>query len=244
VLCLHETAATSAVWRALADKLGAGARLVAYDRPGWGESPAPETFARTTVGEQAAIAAAVLADREAAPAVLCGAGLGAVAALDLSVRRPELVSGCVLIEPPLLAFVPAATEALATAADLVRDAVADGGREAALDHYLGGGLGVLSAGAERIPAPARAGGPRAVQALFGELAAVPGWELPLGEFGVAAAPSLVVVGTDTHPLVREASYGLSRALARSELRTTGPGLPHHDRAAELAALVIEVAESA
>ena len=33
-------------------------------------------------------------------------------ALDLLLRRPELVAGTLLIEPPLLQLLPAATEAL------------------------------------------------------------------------------------------------------------------------------------
>jgi pimeloyl-ACP methyl ester carboxylesterase len=224
--------------------LAGEARAIAYDRPGWGRSPAPETYVRTTVGEQSALAEALLTERDAAPAVLVGAGLGAVTALDLSLRNPRLVVGAVLVEPPLLAFVPAATEALSEAADLVRDAVAGGGREAALERHLAGGLGILSAGAERVPEPARAHGEAAAQSLFAELAAVPSWDLPLAEMSVASRPSVVAVGADTAPLIREAATGLTGALARSELREVGGGLPHHDQAADIAALAMEVAEAA
>jgi pimeloyl-ACP methyl ester carboxylesterase len=244
VLCMHETGATGEVWRALADALRGSGRTIAFDRPGWGRSPAPETYVRTTVGEQASAAAAVLAERATRPVVLCGAGLGAVAALELALRRPELVAGSVLVEPPLLAFVPEATEALATAADLVREAVADGGRDEALARYHAGELGILSAGAERLPDAARANGPDAAQSLFAELAAVPGWELPLAELSLAPRPSVVVVGADTDGLVRRAAEGLTAATAHAELRDVGPGLPHHDQAANMAALVVEVAEAA
>jgi pimeloyl-ACP methyl ester carboxylesterase len=240
VLCVHETGATGEVWRALADRLAPEARLIAFDRPGWGASPASETYVRTTVGEQASVAASVLGDRGAGPAVVCGAGLGAVVALELAIHSPDVVVGTVLVEPPLLAFVPEATEALSTAADLVREAVADGGREEALARFMTGGLGALSAGAERIPEQAR--DRRAAQALFAELAAVPAWEVPLAALAVEAKPSAVVVGADTPELHRRAAEGLARALAHSELRELGPGLPHHDRAADLAALVAEVAE--
>ena len=243
VLCLHETGATAEVWRPLAAALDGRARTIAYDRPGWGATPAPATYVRTTVGEQAAIAAAVLADRGAAPAILCGAGIGAVAALELAVRRPELVVGAVLVEPPLLAFLPAATEALSEAAALVRDAVADGGRAAALDRFQAGGLGVIGAGAGRIPESARARGPQAAQTLFAELAAVPAWALPLGELATAPRPGAIVVGSDTPPLVRDAARALAATLVRAELREVGAGLPHHDRPTELAALAVEVAEA-
>ncbi len=241
VLCLHETGATSEVWRALADALESRARVIAYDRPGWGASPTPDTYVRTTVGEQAATAASVLVDRNAAPAVLCGAGIGAVAALDVTVRRPGLALGAVLIEPPLLAFVPAATEAMSGAAALVRDAVADGGRRSALDRYHEGGLGILSPGAGRIPDTARDRGERAPASLFAELGAVPSWELPAQELGDARVPTAIIVGAETPPLVREAALGLSGALARSELIELGPGLPHHDQAPQAADVVMTLA---
>jgi pimeloyl-ACP methyl ester carboxylesterase len=243
VLCLHETGATAAVWEPLAGLLAPTARVIAYDRPGWGSTPAPETYVRTTVGEQSALAASLLADRDAAPAVLIGAGLGAVAALDLSLRSPELVVGCVLVEPPLLAFVPEATEALSEAADRVREAVADGGRERALERHLAGALGILSAGAERIPAPVADRDARAAHALFAELSTVPAWELPLPAMSVASRPTAVVVGADTPALVRRAGARLTGALARSELREVGGGLPHHDQAPDVAAVAMEVAES-
>jgi hypothetical protein len=54
---------------------------------------------------------------------------------------------------------------------------------------------------------------------------------------------VVVVGADTAPLVREAATRLTGALTRSELREVGTGLPHHEQAADLAALAVEVAES-
>jgi pimeloyl-ACP methyl ester carboxylesterase len=215
--------------------------VIAFDRPGWGASPAPETYVRTTVGEQASVAASVLSERGAAPAVVCGAGIGAVVALELVVHRPDLVAGTVLIEPPLLAFVPEATEGLSAAADLVREAVNDGGREEALARFASGRLGLLSAGAERIPEPAR--DPSAVRALFAELAAVPAWEVPLAELATVAGPSAVVTGADTPPLHRRAAARLTAALARAELCDVGPGLPHHDQVADVAALVVEIAET-
>jgi pimeloyl-ACP methyl ester carboxylesterase len=243
VVCLHETAATSEVWRSLADDLEGRARVIAYDRPGWGQSGAPATYGRTTVGEQAEVAAAVIVEAGVAPAIACGAGLGAVAALDLLVRRPELVAGAVLVEPPLLAFVPEATSGLAEAAELVREAVAEGGRERALELYSAGRLGAISAGAERIPAPARAVGEGAAASLFAELAAVPAWSVGLRELALATRPSVIVRGSDTPELLHDAASGLAGALARCELRDVGPGLPHHDGSADVAQLAIEVAES-
>ena len=96
--------------------------------------------------------------RAAAPAVVCGAGIGAVIALDLLLRRPELVAGAVLVEPPLLALLPEATEALSRGPR----GAAGGGRRprrarARWTLYLSGGLG----GAR---APERSGCPTALTA--------------------------------------------------------------------------------
>src|SRR5204863_1004911 len=96
VLCVHETAASSEAWRPLAGAIGDRARTIAYDRRGWGRSGAPEPYTRTTIHEQSEDAAQVLQEAGAADALICGAGLGAVAALDLAVRRPELVRAAVL----------------------------------------------------------------------------------------------------------------------------------------------------
>jgi pimeloyl-ACP methyl ester carboxylesterase len=243
VVCIHETAATAEVWRPLADALAGRRRVIAFDRPGWGASPAPVPYERTTVGEQANVAAGVIEARADAPAVVCGAGLGAVATLELLLRRPELVAGAVLVEPPLLAFVPAATDALSEAADLVREAVAEGGRELALERYAAGRLGALSVGAERIPPDSRATGSSAPASLFAELAAVPAWGFELHQLALSSRPSVIVRGGDTPRLLDEAARGLAGVLARSELRAVGGGLPHHDRAGEVAELVIEVSES-
>ena len=244
VLCIHETGATSEVWRPVAEALEASARVIAYDRPGWGRSSAPDTYLRTTIGEQATVAAGVLTERERSPALVCGAGLGAVVALELLLRHGDRASAALLVEPPLLAFVPEATDALSESAAQVRDAVADGGRREALARYLDGRLGALSAGAERIPQPARSGTRGSAEAsFFAELAAVPAWELPLPALAAARGPSLIVCGSQTPALVRRAAEGLASVLARSQRREVGPGLPHHDQAQDLAALVVELAES-
>src|ERR1700757_4440441 len=89
VLFVHETAVTGAEWEAVADAVSSRARAILYDRRGWGESGVPEDYGRTTVEEQSEDAAALLESLDARPAVVCGAGVGAVVALDLMLRRPD-----------------------------------------------------------------------------------------------------------------------------------------------------------
>lgn len=241
VLCLHESGTTGGIWGPLAEALSGHAVVLAPDRPGWGGEGAPEGYERTTVAEQAGFAGRLLKGGE--PAVVCGAGLGAVAALELLLGEPDLVAGAVLVEPPLLSFVREATEQLAADVALIRETVAASGREAAVDAYLAGRLPALGPGAGRIPRELADRGAGASRALIAELPAVPAWERSDAELANATKPTLVAVAADSPPFLADAARGLSRVLSRSDLRETEPGLPHFDRADELAAMVIEVAET-
>jgi pimeloyl-ACP methyl ester carboxylesterase len=245
VLCLHETAATGAVWDRLREAVDDDACLVDYDRRGWGESSAPDPYLRTTVAEQSEDAAALLEHLDAAPALLCGAGLGAVAALDLMQRRPELVRGAIVVEPPLLAFVADATEGLSADAARIRSAVAEGGPAAALELYLGGGLPSIGAGAGRIPSEVAALARRTPLSFFAELPAVPAWSVHPGELGGIAAPSRIVISASGPPLLERAAEQLAARLGNTELRRlAADGLPHVAAAPELAGVVRELLDAA
>jgi pimeloyl-ACP methyl ester carboxylesterase len=241
VLCIHETASAGTVWRHLEEALGREASVVDYDRRGWGESTAPDPYLRTTIEEQSEDAAALLQQLGAKRAVLCGAGLGAVAALDLMLRRAELVRGAVLIEPPLLAFVADATEGLSADAARIQAAVADGGPAAALDLYLGGGLPSLGAGAGRLPSQVAAVARRTPLSFFAELPAVPAWSVHPSGLGSTQVPSRIVLSASAPPLLERACEQLAERLGNTELRQIGAdGLPHVAGASELADVVREL----
>ncbi len=138
VLLVHGMAATAADWAPVTAALATEARVVAYDRRGYGASEAPQTYERTTVNEQAEDLVAVLAALGLAPAVLCGADLGALAVLDVLIRHPRLARAAVLVGPPLYAFVPAATEALSWERVVLEEKLREGGPRAAVAAYLGG----------------------------------------------------------------------------------------------------------
>lgn len=241
LLCVHETAAVADVWRPLADAIGERARTIAVDRRGWGASGAPEPYLRTTVQEQSEDVAEQIEELDAAPAIVCGAGIGAVAALDLALRRPADVRAAVLVEPPLFAFVPEATEVLSADGEAVRDAFQAGGAARVFEVYLTGALSALGPGAERIPEAIAAAAARRPMTLFAELAAVPAWDLPFKRLP-STVPVEVVVATSTPALVRAASEALAARLGPDsprEIETAG--LPQYDGAAELAELVLGLA---
>lgn len=108
-------------------------RVVLYDRRGYGDSGAPQPYLRTTVHEQAEDLAALIGALAAAPAVLVGADFGALVALDVALRRDELVHGVVLVDPPAYMFVPAAAEALGDDREALEQELRTGG-DAALER--------------------------------------------------------------------------------------------------------------
>jgi len=235
LLLLHETAATAAIWEPLIGAIGADARTIAPDRRGWGSSEAPEQYVATTVEEQAADGDALLREIDAGPAVVCGAGLGAVVALELLLRHRDLVRAAVVVEPPLLAFLPEATQGLAADRERIAEAVQRGGPEAAIDVYLGGGLPHLGPGAERIPDAVGAEARQRPLSLFAELGAVPAWSLRTAEMLATDARSRILVGASTPPIVRSASEQLALRLGGTELVDMGgDGLPHVSAAQESA----------
>jgi pimeloyl-ACP methyl ester carboxylesterase len=236
VLLVHETAAAAEVWRPLSAALGSDLRAIAYDRRGWGQSGAPEPYLRTTVEEQAADAVGLLTELDVESAIVCGAGLGAVVALELVLRRHDRVAGAALIEPPLLAFLPDATEGLSGDREAIERAVRDGGPAAALDIYLRGGLPHLGAGAERLPEKVGDSARARPLSLFAELPAVAGWTIRSADLLAVETPSRIVVGASTPPVLLRAGEQLHQRLGGSDLQWLGgEGLPHVTAAAELAA---------
>lgn len=244
VLCVHETATSSEVWRPLADALGQRARTIAYDRRGWGQSEVPESYLRTTVHEQSEDAARLLASSDAGAAVLCGAGLGAVAALDLLLRRSDLALGAALIEPPLLAFVEEATELLSEDGGALRQAVHAGGPTAGVALYLSGKLTALGPGAQRLPNALSAPARERPLSLFAELAAVPSWPLPLAGMDQNQLPARIVVSPSSPELLRRSAEKLAARLGHAELRELPGDRPAHLADPQgLATLILELLRS-
>jgi pimeloyl-ACP methyl ester carboxylesterase len=237
VLLVHETATTRAVWGPLIEALAPKARAISYDRRGWGGSSAPDDYRRTTIEEQSEDLAALVESVADGPAVLCGAGLGAVIALDLLIREPELVAGAVLIEPLLLQLIPLATEALSD--DRGRLEVVAGAGENVIGLYLSGGLPALGPGITRLPEELTGAGRQHPASLVAELGIAAGWRTPLPRLGAAERPSAIVTALSTPPLLRDVAAALAERLASTAVREldSGEAPPHlgaADRVAEIA----------
>ncbi len=205
VLLVHGMAADAAGWESALDALAGEARVIAFDRRGYGGSGAPEPYERTTVNEQAEDAAALLRELDAAPAVLWAEDFGALVALDLLGRHASLVRGAVLVAPPLFALRPEATEPLAEERLALEDALREHGPEAAVERWLAGRLPAAS--------PAQLARARAAhRAFFADYGGLASWPVTRRELGAIAAPVAVLAGEAPAPHVRATAAALAGLL--------------------------------
>ncbi|MDX6664959.1 MAG: hypothetical protein QOG68_1165 [Solirubrobacteraceae bacterium] len=217
VLLVHDMACDAAALAPLAEKLAPGARVIAYDRRGYGGSGVPVPYGATTVNEQAEDAAAVLRACADAPAVVCGHGFGALIALDLVTRHADLLAGAVLAEPPLFAFVPAATEVLSAERLALEEALREGGPELAVERWLGPDAD-----------PGRVQRARAAHvAFFADLAGLATWPVTRGLLRAVDLPAVVVTWASTPSHVGAAADALAGLMPHAR----------RDREGDLAAAV-------
>ena len=173
---------------------GLSGRVIAYDRRGYGDSGAPEQYARATVAEHTEDLAALLRGLDAAPALLVGEDFGALVVLDAAIRHAGLVRGAVLVDPPVYWFVAEATSVLSEQHAGLERVVRDEGPEAAVRWW-------------RPDAPA--GSARGFFADFGALTTL---EHPPSALRAVTVPIAVVSSPGARPHDRAASDALLRVL--------------------------------
>jgi pimeloyl-ACP methyl ester carboxylesterase len=207
VVLVHGMADDAAGWTATVEALAGEARVIAYDRRGYGASQAPEPYGTTTVSEQAEDAAALVRGLDAAPAIICGRDLGALVCLDVAKRHRPTVRALALIDPPLFAFVPAATEALAEERQALEGWLRDHGPAGAVERWLG----TRNAGADRV-ARARA----AAGAFFADYGALATWPVRRRDLRALDVPAAVLDSPGAPEHQRQASAALVRLLPEAE----------------------------
>jgi pimeloyl-ACP methyl ester carboxylesterase len=205
VLLVHGIAHDARAWEEVIAGLGERARAIAYDRRGYGASGAPDPYERTTVNEQAEDAATVVRALGAAPVVACGADLAALVCLDLAQRHRELVRAVVAIDPPLYAFAPRATEALAAQRIMLEEALREGGPEEAVSAFLA----QTGAGDERLQR-ARA----AASAFFADYAGLATWPVTRRELRQLEVPLAVLTSSSAPRYTLEAADALAALASR------------------------------
>jgi pimeloyl-ACP methyl ester carboxylesterase len=211
VLLIHGLASDAEAMAPVAQALATEARVIAYDRRGYGASGAPEPYLGTTIQEQAQDAAALLGALDLGPAVLCGDGFGALIALDLAKRHRVLVRAAVLSDPPLFMFVPEATERLGAQHAELEAAVREGGPEAGVEVWLGG----------RAHAPALERARAAHRAFFADYAGLASWPVTRRELRALDLPAVVLTGPWSPPHVVAAADALAGLLPAARREDDG-----------------------
>jgi pimeloyl-ACP methyl ester carboxylesterase len=211
LLLIHDIGSDARDLAGLAGDLAPYARVITYDRRGYGGSGAPVPYEATTVHEQAEDAACVLAAVAGEPAVVCGLGFGALVALDLVTRHRTAVAGAVLADPPLFAFVAAATEALSRERALLEEALREGGPALAVERWLG-------ADAD----PGRVDRARAAQrAFFADLAGLASWPVTRGALRALDVEATVVTRPDAPAHVIAAADAVTGLMPAARRDTGG-----------------------
>jgi pimeloyl-ACP methyl ester carboxylesterase len=189
----------------------AGARAIAYDRRGYGQSGAPEPYHGTTVEEQAEDAAALLRALDAAPAVVAGDGFGALVALDLAKRHAALVRAVVLSDPALLALVPEATEVLSEQRAEIEEALRAHGPAAGVEAWLGG----------RVEGEALERARAAPRGFFADYAGLATWATSRRELRALTLPAVVLTGPESPSHIVAAADALEALLPGATRRADG-----------------------
>jgi pimeloyl-ACP methyl ester carboxylesterase len=97
VLLIHPAGATASTWGPATEELARIGRVIAFDRRGYARSGGEPA---RSVATHTADAAALLEHLGTPPAVVVGTSAGAAIAVDLAVRRPDLVRAVVAHEFP------------------------------------------------------------------------------------------------------------------------------------------------
>jgi pimeloyl-ACP methyl ester carboxylesterase len=211
VFLVHGLASDAAGFEPLRRALDGRATTVAYDRRGYGSSGAPELYTATTVSEQTEDAAALLGGLDLAPALAVGDGFGALIVLDLLRRHPGLVAAAVVADPPLLAFVPAATEVLSAERARLEQAVRDGGPAAAVEAWLDG----------RAAAGPLARARAAHRGFVADFAGLASWPVTRRELRAIGQPLVVLTGPDSPPHIVAAADALAALAPAARRRHDG-----------------------
>ncbi|MBF6606123.1 MAG: alpha/beta hydrolase [Chloroflexi bacterium] len=148
LVLLHATLSSSAQLQSLADRLAASFTVIAVDRRGSGESrpPGAPPPGPIDVAVHVDDLAAILAAERVEPILAVGHSYGGCLALEFAARRPGLITGSWVYEPP---YAPIGGPAVrATLADVARRTAAAGrrgGQGAAAEAFLSavGGAGAI-----------------------------------------------------------------------------------------------------
>lgn len=97
ILLIHPAGAIASTWGSVAEELAHIGWVVTYDRRGYSRSPGQPVH---SIPRHTADAVELLDTLHARPAVVVGTSVGATIAIDLALRRPDLVRTVIAYESP------------------------------------------------------------------------------------------------------------------------------------------------
>lgn len=229
VLLIHGSAADSTTWsiQLASPVLAQRFSLIAYDRP-----------MLTSVEGQAAVAEAHLT-KHAPRALIVGSSFGAVVALELIRRTPQL--GAVLIEPPMGATDDAPAAPAAFLAEYDRRALEQGG-PAAAEFFLRTVLG--DAAFERMPRAYRERATAKYDEIRADSAALIAYKPRYAELRAVETPVLLLGGERSAPYFRPTLEALRAHLpsARLEILAGAGHMLHAEASRRFAELLTTFAD--
>jgi pimeloyl-ACP methyl ester carboxylesterase len=95
ILLIPPAGATASTWGPVTEEFARIGRVITYDRPGYARTGGEPV---RLVSTRTADAAAIVEYLQAAPAVVVGTSAGATIAVDVAVRRPDLVQAIIAHE--------------------------------------------------------------------------------------------------------------------------------------------------
>lgn len=203
---IHGMCGDARVWDDQVERLRTDHTCTTYDRRGHSRSLRGD--AAESDATHADDAAALIEALALEPVVVASSG-GARIAVELLRRRPELVRGAVLSEPPLFSLDPrAAQDFLAELVPMIQEALAQHGPGAAVDAFFSFVCpGLWCRIDDTTKDRYRANAPM----MLAEFDAPPN-QLAPDDLGGIRTPTLVISGTDSHPTLRTVATVLARAL--------------------------------
>jgi pimeloyl-ACP methyl ester carboxylesterase len=216
----------------VADLLADEFAVVTYDRRGNSRSPRPEGWDTTSPDEQADDAAVLLTALELGPAAVFGNSYGAIFALNLVIRHPEVVRGAILHEPPLISVLERPEETQAAVGGAVEKGMASGGPPAAVETFIRFVSG--DANWERLEPDLRERMQGNGETLFDiEMGKFEDYRPDDATLGAISVPVEVLVSEESAPFFAEAAGWLAARLGVETVRTPGTHTPQWDRPEEL-----------
>lgn len=201
---VHGMCGDARVWADQVNRLAARFRCTTYDRRGHTRSPRTDIV--ETVELHADDLAGLITGLDLAPTIVVGSSGGARVALDLIRRRPQLVRGAVLSEPPVSALAPDLFPSMiGEVAPAVQHAAKTDGPRAAVDAFFA----AICPGLWSQLDESRKDRYRDNAAmLFADLG-MPPYQITQDDIARIGVPTLVIAGAVSHPALRTAAHTLA-----------------------------------